>query len=74
MSGSTKSGWSRRISRNAISRLRVDEANTLPDFTRLSMYPKLRETSGLSCPDLVEALIRPGPERHRNRQGLLVQR
>jgi D-alanine-D-alanine ligase len=35
----------------------VNEINTLPDFTSISMYPKLWEASGLSQPDLVDKLI-----------------
>jgi D-alanine-D-alanine ligase len=35
----------------------VNEINTLPGFTSISMYPKLWEASGLSQPDLVDKLI-----------------
>ena len=61
------------LDRNS-SRLWVNEANTIPGFTQISMYPKLWEASGLSYPDLVEELIRLGLERHRARQGLSVER
>ncbi len=42
----------------------VSEINTLPGFTRISMYPKLWEASGLGYPDLVRRLIELALERH----------
>jgi D-alanine-D-alanine ligase len=54
-------------------RLWVNEANTIPGFTQISMYPKLWQASGLSYPDLIEELINLGLERHRARQGLSVE-
>jgi D-alanine-D-alanine ligase len=42
----------------------VNEINTLPGFTSISMYPKLWTASGLSYPDLIDRLIRLGLERH----------
>lgn len=39
------------------SELYVNEVNTLPGFTNISMYPKLWEASGISYADLVEKLI-----------------
>jgi len=38
-------------------RLLVNEINTMPGFTRHSMYPKLWEASGLPYPDLVTRLV-----------------
>ena len=35
----------------------LNEINTLPGFTNISMYPKLWEASGLTYPDLLESLI-----------------
>jgi len=35
----------------------VNEINTIPGFTRISMYPKLWEVSGISYPDLIDRLI-----------------
>jgi D-alanine-D-alanine ligase len=43
------------------------EANTLPGFTPISMYPKLWEASGLSYPKLVRRLIDLALERHADR-------
>lgn len=34
-----------------------NEINTLPGFTTISMYPKLWEASGISYPDLLDALV-----------------
>ncbi len=41
----------------------VNEINTIPGFTEISMFPKLWEVSGLSFPELLEELIRLGFER-----------
>jgi D-alanine-D-alanine ligase len=41
----------------AACRLLVNEINTMPGFTRISMYPKLWEASGLSYGDLIDRLI-----------------
>jgi D-alanine-D-alanine ligase len=35
----------------------LNEINTLPGFTNISMYPKLWEASGLSYPELLDRLI-----------------
>ncbi len=42
----------------------VNEINTLPGFTSISMYPKLWEASGISYSDLIEKLIGFALERH----------
>lgn len=55
-------------------RLWINEANTIPGFTRISMYPKLWQASGLSYPGLIETLIDLGLKRYRARQGLSVER
>ncbi len=41
----------------------VNEINTLPGFTRISMYPKLWEASGMSYPELIDRLLRLAIER-----------
>jgi len=48
----------------------LNEVNTLPGFTSISMYPKLWEASGLAYGDLVERLIQLAFERHRRKRGL----
>lgn len=42
----------------------INEPNTLPGFTSISMYPKLWEHSGLKYADLIEKLIHLAIERH----------
>ena len=39
-------------------KLLVNEVNTLPGFTNISMYPKVMEAIGISYPELVDRLIR----------------
>lgn len=46
----------------------VNEINTLPGFTAVSMYPKLWEASGVSYPDLIDRLVQLAIERHQDRQ------
>ena len=41
----------------------VNEINTIPGFTRISMYPKLWAASGVSYPELIDRLIRLAIER-----------
>lgn len=48
-------------------RVLVNELNTMPGFTSISMYPKLWAASGLSYPELVDELIRLALERHQDR-------
>ncbi len=45
----------------------VNELNTLPGFTPISMYPKLWEASGFSYTDLIERLIDLALERHADK-------
>ena len=45
-------------------RIFVNEVNTMPGFTRISMYPKLWEASGLSYKELITRLIELALERH----------
>jgi len=44
-------------------KLYVNEANTIPGFTRISMYPKLWEASGIPYPSLIDKLISLAIER-----------
>jgi D-alanine-D-alanine ligase len=46
----------------------LNEVNTIPGFTEISMYPKLWEASGLPFPRLVERLVELGLERHKARK------
>jgi D-alanine-D-alanine ligase len=52
-------------------RVLVNELNTLPGFTAISMYPKLWEASGLPLPSLLDELIRLALERQERRGRLL---
>jgi len=49
-------------------KLFVNEINTMPGFTAISMYPKLWAASGLSYSDLIDRLIRLGIERHDDKK------
>jgi len=46
----------------------LNEINTMPGFTSISMYPKLWAASGLSYPDLIDRLIQLGIERHEDKK------
>jgi D-alanine-D-alanine ligase len=43
----------------------VNEINTMPGFTSISMYPKLWEASGVAYGQLIDRLIELALERHR---------
>ena len=49
-------------------RILVNELNTIPGFTRISMYPKLWEASGVSYPRLIERLVDLAIERFNDKQ------
>ncbi len=51
----------------ASGELFVNEINTMPGFTAISMYPKLWEATGLSYAELCDRLIELALERHRER-------
>lgn len=46
----------------------VNEVNTLPGFTKISMYPKLWELSGISYSQLIDNLIELAIEKHNRHQ------
>lgn len=50
--------------------LYINEVNTLPGFTTVSMYPKLWEASGLSYSALIDRLLTLALERHAEKQQL----
>ncbi len=54
----------------ATGRLLVNEINTIPGFTSISMFPKLWQLAGLSYSDLVARLVELALERHRARARL----
>jgi D-alanine-D-alanine ligase len=49
-------------------RIYLNEINTMPGFTTISMYPKLWAASGLAYPDLIDRLIQFGIERHADKK------
>jgi len=46
----------------------LNEINTMPGFTSISMYPKLWAASGVSYPELIERLIQLGLDRHADKK------
>jgi len=46
----------------------VNEVNTIPGFTAISMYPKLWAASGLPYPKLIDRLIQLALERHAEKK------
>ena len=51
-------------------RIYVNEINTMPGFTAVSMYPKLWEASGIPYPALLDRLIELALERHAQRAAI----
>ncbi len=49
-------------------KLYVNEINTMPGFTSISMYPKLWDASGLPYTELIDRLIQLGIERHEDKR------
>jgi len=52
----------------------INEINTIPGFTSISMYPKMWEHAGLPMPRLIDRLIELALERHAARQALRFER
>jgi len=46
----------------------VNEINTMPGFTAISMYPKLWGATGLSYSDLIDRLVQLGLDRHEEKR------
>jgi len=53
---------------NASGKLYINEINTIPGFTSISMYPKMWEAAGVPFGELLDRLIELALERHRSRQ------
>jgi len=51
-------------------RIYINEINTLPGFTEISMYPRLWGISGVPLPELVDRLVQIALHRHRDRKRL----
>jgi len=54
----------------ATGQLYINEINTIPGFTSISMYPKMSEYSGLPMPQLIDRLIELAIERHEAKKRL----
>ncbi len=52
----------------------LNEINTMPGFTQISMYPKLWEASGISYGVLVDKLVSLALEKHQKRSQLKISR
>jgi len=48
----------------------INEINTLPGFTNISMYPKMWEATGITYPELLNLLIALALERYKKEQNL----
>jgi len=48
----------------------INELNSIPGFTKISMYPKMWEISGLSYSALIDELIQLAIERHKQKNEL----
>jgi D-alanine-D-alanine ligase len=51
----------------ATGKLYINEINTIPGFTSISMYPKMWEHGGIPFPALIDRLIELAIERHRRK-------
>jgi D-alanine-D-alanine ligase len=59
---------------NSTGRMFINEINTIPGFTSISMYPKMWEYSGLPMPKLIDRLIELALSRHETKQSLRYTR
>jgi D-alanine-D-alanine ligase len=48
-------------------KLYLNEINTMPGFTAISMYPKLWAESGVQYPELIDRLLELAIERHQEK-------
>jgi D-alanine-D-alanine ligase len=55
---------------SSTGKLYINEINTIPGFTSISMYPKMWEYSGLAMPKLIDRLIELALERHAAKRSL----
>ncbi|MGK2947344.1 MAG: D-alanine--D-alanine ligase family protein [Acidimicrobiales bacterium] len=54
--------------------LLLNEVNTIPGFTPISMYPKMWAASGLSYPELIDELVALALDRHQRRSRFSTKR
>jgi D-alanine-D-alanine ligase len=55
-------------------KLYINEINTVPGFTSISMFPKMWEAAGIAYAKLIDRLIELALERHRERQATRYER
>jgi len=58
----------------ATGKFYVNEINTIPGFTSISMYPKMWEAAGVPFTELLDRLIELALERHRSREATRYKR
>jgi D-alanine-D-alanine ligase len=58
----------------ATGKLYINEINTIPGFTSISMYPKMWEAAGVPFTELLDRLIELALDRHRARQATRFKR
>jgi len=49
------------------NKIYLNEINTIPGFTSVSMYPRMWEASGISYTDLIDRLIQLALERYQDK-------
>jgi D-alanine-D-alanine ligase len=59
---------SRKNKKAKPARIYLNEINTMPGFTSISMYPKLWQATGIPYKELIDRLITLAVERHREKQ------
>jgi len=59
---------------SATGKLYINEINTIPGFTSISMYPKMWEHTGLAMPKLIDRLIELALERHAQKTATRFKR
>ncbi|MFD1706965.1 D-alanine--D-alanine ligase [Siminovitchia sediminis] len=55
----------------ADGRVLINEVNTMPGFTPVSMFPLLWKNSGVPYPELIERLVRLGRQRYEEKQKIV---
>lgn len=58
---------------NKTGKILLNEINTLPGFTSISMYPKLWESTGISCSELIDKLLELSFDRAKNGVTKMIQ-
>jgi D-alanine-D-alanine ligase len=59
---------------HSTGRIYINEINTIPGFTSISMFPRMWAHSGLAYPRLIDRLIELALERHEARKSIRYTR